>query len=95
MLGVPTRQIRIVVQMAVFALWVSCIYATHHPMDSWIATHMPVSFLLRIDPLVMTVVCGGMRMGITILALGALTLAVSLVLGRVFCGWACRSMCLC
>ncbi len=37
----------------------------------------------------MTVVCGGMRMGITILALGALTLVISLLLGRVFCGWVC------
>jgi ferredoxin len=75
--------------MAVFALWISCIYVTHHPMDSWLATHLPVSFMLRIDPLVMTVVCGGMRMGITILLLGAVTLVVSLALGRVFCGWIC------
>jgi ferredoxin len=88
-LGAPTRQIRIVVQTVVFALWVLCIYATHHPMDSWIATHVPVSFMLRIDPLVMTVVCGGMRMGITIMFLGAITLGVSLLLGRVFCGWVC------
>jgi ferredoxin len=45
--------------------------------------------MLRIDPLVMTVVCGGMRMGITIMLMGAVTLVVSLLLGRVFCGWVC------
>src|SRR4051794_16975950 len=89
MLGLPTRQIRIGVQMAVFALWISCIYVTHHPMDSFLATHLPVSFMLRIDPLVMTVVCGGMRMGITIMFLSFVTLLVSLILGRVFCGWIC------
>jgi ferredoxin len=75
--------------MAVFAVWAACIYATHHPMDAWIAKQIPVSFMLRIDPLVMTVVCGGMRMGITILFLGAVTMAVSLLMGRVFCGWVC------
>jgi ferredoxin len=89
MLGLPTRQIRIAVQMAVFALWIACIYVTHHPMDSWLARNLPVSFMLRIDPLVMTVVCGGMRMGITIMFLGFVTLGVSLLLGRVFCGWIC------
>ncbi len=88
-LGVPTRSIRIVVQSAVFALWVALVLATRHPMDSWIAQHIPVSLLLRIDPLVMTVVCGGMRVGVTILMLGFVTLAVTLALGRVFCGWVC------
>jgi ferredoxin len=58
-------------------------------MQSWLSTHIPVSILLRIDPLVMTAVCGGMRMGITILLLGFVTLGVSLLLGRVFCGWIC------
>ncbi len=89
MFGVPTRHVRIAVQWAVFLTWISLIYATHHPMDSWLARHIPVSILLRIDPLVMTVVTGGMRMGITILMLGFVTLAISLLLGRVFCGWVC------
>ena len=65
------------------------ILSTHRPMDGWLATHVPVSLLLRIDPLVMTVVSGGMRVGITILMLGFVTLGVSLLLGRVFCGWVC------
>jgi ferredoxin len=89
MFGAPTRHIRIVVQWLVFSLWVTLILATHHPMDSWIAKHIPVSLMLRIDPLVMTVVMGGMRVGVTILFLGFITLAVSLLLGRVFCGWVC------
>lgn len=84
-----TRRIRIFVQFGVFGLWVALILATRHPMDSWIAKHVPVSLLLRIDPLVMTVVCGGMRVGVTILLLGFVTLAVTLLLGRVFCGWVC------
>jgi len=88
-LGMPTRRIRIIVQTLVFSLWVSLILATKHPMESWIAQHLPVSLLLRIDPLVMTAVCGGMRMAVTITLLGAVTLAVSLILGRVFCGWVC------
>jgi len=87
--GVPTRRIRIVVQGAIFALWVALIMATHYPMQSWLARHIPVSLFLRIDPLVMTVVCGGMRVGVTLTLLGAVTLMVSLLLGRVFCGWVC------
>lgn len=89
MLGVPSRHVRIAVQASVFALWVALILATHHPMDSWIARHVPVSLLLRIDPLVMTVVSGGLRMMVTITMLGLVTLAVTLLLGRVFCGWVC------
>lgn len=89
MLGLPTRHIRILVQSGVFALWVTLILATHYPMESWIARHVPVSLLLRIDPLVMTAVCGGMRVGVTILMLGFVTLGVTLLLGRVFCGWVC------
>jgi polyferredoxin len=86
---IPTRRIRIGVQTLVFSLWVGLIISTRHPMESWLAQHVPVSLLLRIDPLVTTVVCGGMRMGITILFLGAITLGISLLLGRVFCGWIC------
>jgi ferredoxin len=77
------------VQAAVFALWVALILATRHPMDSWLAQHVPVSLFLRLDPLVTTVVCGGLRIGATITFLGFITLAISLVLGRVFCGWVC------
>lgn len=77
------------VQTGVFALWVVLILATHYPMQSWIAQRIPVSLLLRIDPLVMTVVAGGMRVGVTIVMLGFVTLAISLLLGRVFCGWVC------
>lgn len=89
MARIPTRYFRIAVQSTVFALWVSLILATHYPMDSWLAKHVPVSLMLRIDPLVMTIVCGGMRVGVTILMLGFVTLAVSLLMGRVFCGWIC------
>ncbi len=89
LLGVPTRKVRIAVQTSLFALWVALIYATHYPMQSAIAKTIPVSLFLRIDPLVMTVVMGGMRVGVTILLLGFVTLAVSLILGRVFCGWVC------
>lgn len=87
--GVPTRYVRIACQWLVFTLWVGLILSTGHPMDSWLAQHVPVSLLLRIDPLVMTVVCGGMRVGVTILLLGFVTLAATLILGRVFCGWVC------
>ena len=62
MFGVPTRQVRIIVQGLVFALWVALILATRHPLDSWIAKVIPVSLFLRMDPLVTVVVCGGMRM---------------------------------
>ncbi|MGE0616350.1 MAG: 4Fe-4S binding protein [Bacteriovoracia bacterium] len=88
-LGMPTRHVRIGVQTAVFSLWVALILATKHPMDSWLAKHIPVSIMLRIDPLVTTVVSGGMRMAVTITLLGLVTLGVSLLLGRVFCGWVC------
>lgn len=89
MLGIPTRRVRIVVQTLVFALWASLILATHYPMQSWLLDHLPASLFLRIDPLVLTVVAGGMRVGVTILLLGFVTLAITLVLGRVFCGWVC------
>jgi ferredoxin len=89
MFGFPTRRIRIVVQTAVFFLWVSLILVTHYPMDSWLASHVPVSLLLRIDPLVTTVVCGGLRIAVSITFLGFVTLGISLLLGRVFCGWVC------
>jgi ferredoxin len=89
MFGVPTRQVRILVQSLVFALWVALILATKGPIDSWLAQHVPVSLFLRIDPLVTTVISGGMRMGITITFLGFVTLAITLLLGRVFCGWVC------
>ncbi len=89
MFGMPTRHVRLVVQWTVFCLWVALIYVTHHPMDSWLAKHIPVSLLLRIDPLVMTVITGGLRMGVTIALLGLVTLGVTLLLGRVFCGWVC------
>ncbi|MBI3294531.1 MAG: 4Fe-4S binding protein [Deltaproteobacteria bacterium] len=84
-----TRRVRIVIQTLVFTLWVALILSTRHPMDSWLARHVPVSLFLRIDPLVMTMICGGMRMGVTITLLGFVTLGVSLLLGRVFCGWVC------
>jgi ferredoxin len=89
MFGIPTRRIRIVVQGLVFGLWVALIMATHYPMESWLSRHIPVSLMLRIDPLVMTIVCGGMRTMVTITLLGAVTMVVSLLLGRVFCGWVC------
>lgn len=87
--GVPTRRVRIVIQSSLFILWACLIYSTHYPMQSWIGKHIPVSIFLRIDPLVATVVMGGMRVGVTILLLGFVTLGVSLLLGRVFCGWVC------
>lgn len=84
-----TRRIRILVQFLVFGLWVALILATRHPMDSFLARHIPVSLFLRLDPLVWTVVSGGMRMSVTITLLGIVTLVVTLLLGRVFCGWVC------
>jgi ferredoxin len=58
-------------------------------MQSVLAKTIPVSLFLRIDPLVATVVMGGMRVGISILFAGLVTLGVSMLLGRVFCGWVC------
>ncbi|MBC7385365.1 MAG: 4Fe-4S binding protein [Cryobacterium sp.] len=89
LLGVPTRRVRIVVQTSLYLLWAYLIYATHYPMQNFVSDHIPVSIFLRIDPLVATVVMGGMRVGITILLLGLVTLGVSLLLGRIFCGWVC------
>jgi polyferredoxin len=88
-LRVPTRFIRIASQLGFFSLWVFLIWSTRHPIDSAIQEVLPVSFFLRIDPLVFTVVSGGLRMGITVLLLGTVTLGISLILGRVFCGWVC------
>jgi ferredoxin len=86
---VPTRRIRILVQGGVFALWVALILATHHPMDSALLKILPASLFLRIDPLVLTAVTGGIRIGVTLLMLGFVTLGISMLLGRVFCGWIC------
>lgn len=76
-------------QAAVFFLWVALILATRHPMESWLARTIPVSLFLRMDPLVTTVVNGGLRMAVSITFLGFVTLAISILLGRVFCGWVC------
>jgi ferredoxin len=89
MWGAPTRRIRILSQWLTFGLWVALILATKYPMDSFLAQTLPVSLFLRIDPLVMTVVSGGMRVLLQITLLGFVTLAVSLIMGRVFCGWVC------
>ena len=89
MLGIPTRQIRILVQFVVFSLWVALVLLTRSPIDHWLTRVIPVSFMLRIDPLVMTAVSGGMRVFITITMLGFVTLGISMLLGRVFCGWVC------
>lgn len=85
----PSRSLKIAVQTAVFAAWAGLISVTHYPLDSWIARHVPVSLFLRADPLVTTVVWGGMRVGVTILMLGLFTFGITLLLGRVFCGWIC------
>jgi polyferredoxin len=68
-------------------LWFALIFVKRHPMESWLAKTIPVSIFLRIDPLVLNVVSGGMRMRITMPMLGYVTLVVSMFLGRVFCGW--------
>jgi ferredoxin len=88
-LGIPTRRVRITVQTSLFLLWATLIYCTHYPMQTWVAKNIPVSLFLRIDPLVATVIMGGMRVGVTILLLGLVTFGVSMLLGRVFCGWVC------
>lgn len=86
---VPTRHYRIAVQWFAFLMWGALIVSTHYPLDNWIARHIPVSLFLRMDPLVMTVINGGLRMGVTITLLAAFTMLFSIVLGRVFCGWIC------
>jgi ferredoxin len=86
---IPTRRLRILVQGGFFGLWCALIWATRHPIDSALAQVIPTSLFLRIDPLVMTAVSGGLRAGITLTLLGAVTLVVTLLLGRVFCGWVC------
>ena len=86
---IPTRHIRIMIQWLVFITWVILILETKHPIDGWITQWIPVSILLQLDPLVMTVVSGGMRILVTITLLGFVTLGISLLLGRVFCGWVC------
>jgi ferredoxin len=68
---------------------VTLIFATRFPINNWFVEHLPVSTFLRADPLVMTVVWGSMRVAVTILMLALATAAISLILGRVFCGWIC------
>ncbi len=86
---VTTRQVRIASQTLTFGLWVALILVTKHPIENALTRNIPVSLFLRMDPLVTTVVSGGMRMLISITMLGFVTLAISLVMGRVFCGWVC------
>lgn len=87
--NLPTRRVRIAVQAFWFALWGFLVLSTHHPMDAWILKVLPASLLLRMDPLVATVVLGGMRTSVQILFLAFVTLGISVLLGRVFCGWVC------
>lgn len=87
--AIPTRYYRLLSQWFFFGLWVLLIYLTKHPIDHWVTRFIPVSFFLRIDPLVMTVVSGGMRVFVTITLLGLVTFGITVLLGRVFCGWVC------
>lgn len=84
-----TRSFRILSQILFFGFWVALMLATRIPALDWIASKVPVSLYLRADPLVFTVVAGSMRLGVTILLMAFVTLGISLVLGRVFCGWVC------
>ncbi|MBC7396845.1 MAG: 4Fe-4S binding protein [Bdellovibrionales bacterium] len=86
---VSTRTFRIACQLGIFAIWAALIFLTRHPIQNILTKWIPVSILLRADPLVSTVVMGSMRIGVGILFLGAFTAGVSLLLGRVFCGWVC------
>lgn len=79
------RRARQVSQAAFFALFLYSLWSTKYPLQGFIN---PEEFF-QLDPLVMLVTSLAERLLIPGLAWTFLTLIVTLVFGRVFCGWFC------
>ncbi len=76
---------RKIVQGLFFALFVYIIWMTRYPLSA----ALNPAFLFHLDPLVMLMTSVAERLLIPGLVLTVLTLALTLVFGRVFCGWFC------
>jgi polyferredoxin len=81
----PLRQLRRAVQLGALALWVALFVATR---DTGMRLGRVDLFLLT-DPLVAALVVGAARVIVVDMAFALVLVALTLVLGRAFCGWLC------
>lgn len=77
--------IRRITQTIVFILFVYIIFATRHPLKGFVN---PAIFF-QIDPFVMLITSIAERLLLAGLALSLLTLVLTFIFGRAFCGWIC------
>ncbi|MCL6629791.1 MAG: 4Fe-4S dicluster domain-containing protein [Armatimonadetes bacterium] len=80
-----TRTIRRISQLLFFGLFLWLIYKTAYPLNSAI----PVDFLTRLDPLVALVAAISSRTFVAGMATALVIVVLTILLGRVFCGWIC------
>ena len=79
------RTIRRLVQVAFLLLFLYLIIHTAEPLD----VRIPANFFLRSSPLLAMTATLSARTLMTLFAPAVVVLAMTLVLGRVFCGWVC------
>jgi polyferredoxin/NAD-dependent dihydropyrimidine dehydrogenase PreA subunit len=73
------------VQIAAFVVFAVIIWMTRYPLH----VQINPAFLFKIDPLVMFITALAERVLLPGLILAAMTIALTLIFGRVFCGWLC------
>jgi MauM/NapG family ferredoxin protein len=81
------RTVRVLSQAAFFGLFVYLLLVSHYTGEDYI--RKPVEVFFHFDPLIALVAIIAGRAFLDELALAAVTLVLTVVLGRVVCGWAC------
>jgi polyferredoxin len=81
------RLVRVAVQALFFGLFVFLLARTHYTGEDYIKT--PVQGFFHFDPLVSLATFLASRTWFLPMTLGLVTVLLTIVLGRVFCGWVC------
>jgi ferredoxin-type protein NapF len=80
-----TRTVRRISQLLFFGLFLYLIYKTAYPLKPIV----PVDLLTRLDPLVALIAVVSSRTLVADMALSLGVVVLTILLGRVFCGWIC------
>ncbi len=78
-----------IIQSLTLLLFVYLLWQTVFPLSSLVVSFIPTDLFLRLDPLVVTLVPLGVKDFVAPLAVGFVVLFLTLLLGRVFCGYVC------